>query len=92
MLSFLPAPLLGLIASVLLLLNILIWVPILLMVAVMKLLLPLKPVRLWLDPILLRIAEAWIAGNSGWMRLTQRMDWQVSGIKAGWTFWCCNMC
>ena len=81
MLSFLPAPLLGLIASVLLLLNILIWVPILLMVAVMKLLLPLKPVRLWLDPILLRIAEAWIAGNSGWMRLTQRMEWQVSGLS-----------
>ncbi|MBP6007320.1 MAG: acyltransferase [Rhodoferax sp.] len=80
MLSFLPAPLLGLIASVLLLLNILIWVPILLLVAVVKLLLPLKPVRLWLDPILLRIAEAWIAGNSGWMRLTQRMDWQVSGL------------
>jgi 1-acyl-sn-glycerol-3-phosphate acyltransferase len=80
MLSFLPAPLLGAIASVLLLLNIVFWVPILIIVAVVKLLLPFKPVRLWLDPVLLRIAEAWIAGNSGWMRLTQRMNWQVAGL------------
>jgi 1-acyl-sn-glycerol-3-phosphate acyltransferase len=80
MLSFLPAPLLGVIAGLLLLLNIVFWVPILVTVAVVKLLLPFKPVRLWLDPILLRIAEAWIAGNSGWMRLTQAMDWQVSGL------------
>ncbi|MDD2879316.1 MAG: acyltransferase [Rhodoferax sp.] len=82
MLSFLPAPLLGLIASVLMLLNILLWVPILLVVSFVKLLLPFKPVRLAVDPLLLRIAEAWIAGNSGWMRLTQRMDWDVTGIEA----------
>ena len=80
MLSFLPAPLLGLIASVLMLLNILLWVPLLLLTALVKLVLPFKAVRLLIDPLLLRIAEAWIAGNSGWMRLTQRMDWQVSGI------------
>ena len=82
MLSFLPAPLLGLIASTLMLLNILLWVPILLLVSMVKLLLPFKPVRLLIDPLLLRIAEAWIAGNSGWMRLTQRMDWDVTGIEA----------
>jgi 1-acyl-sn-glycerol-3-phosphate acyltransferase len=80
MLSFLPAPLLGLIASSLLLLNILLWVPILLLVAVLKLLLPFQRVRLWIDPLLLTIAEAWIAGNSAWMRLTQTMNWQVSGL------------
>jgi 1-acyl-sn-glycerol-3-phosphate acyltransferase len=82
MLSFLPAPLIGLIASTLMLLNILLWVPILLLVSFVKLLLPFKPVRLFVDPLLLRIAEAWIAGNSGWMRLTQRMDWQVTGVDA----------
>ena len=82
MLSFLPAPLIGLIASTLMLLNILLWVPILLLVSFVKLLLPFKPVRLLVDPLLLRIAEAWIAGNSGWMRLTQRMDWQVTGVDA----------
>ena len=82
MLSFLPAPLIGLIASTLMLLNILLWVPILLLVSLVKLLLPFKSVRLAVDPLLLRIAEAWIAGNSGWMRLTQRMDWDVTGVEA----------
>nr|WP_319563779.1 acyltransferase [uncultured Rhodoferax sp.] len=81
MLSFLPAPLLGLIASTLMLLNILFWVPILIAASMIKLLLPFKQVRLWIDPLLLRIAEAWIAGNSGWMRLTQKLDWEVSGVQ-----------
>ena len=81
MLHFLPAPLLGVLAGSLMLLNILFWVPILLCGAVIKLLLPFKKVRLLMDPLLLRIAEAWIAGNSGWMRLTQKLDWEVSGIQ-----------
>ncbi|NDP40808.1 MAG: acyltransferase, partial [Rhodoferax sp.] len=72
MLNFLPAPLVGLIASLLMVLNALFWVPILLLVSFVKLLIPIKAVRLLIDPILLHIAEAWIAGNSGWMRLTQR--------------------
>jgi 1-acyl-sn-glycerol-3-phosphate acyltransferase len=81
MLHFLPAPLLGVIASTLMLLNILFWVPVLLLVATVKLLLPFRRVRLVIDPLLLRIAEAWIAGNSGWMRLTQAMQWEVSGLQ-----------
>jgi len=81
MLSFLPAPLLALMAGTLMLLNILFWVPLLLAFSVIKLLLPFKRVRLWIDPLLLRIAEAWIAGNSFWMRLTQTLDWDVSGLK-----------
>ncbi len=80
MLSALPAPLRALIAATLMLLNILFWVPILLAFSLLKLLLPFKRVRLWIDPLLLRIAETWIAGNSGWMRLTQKLDWDVSGI------------
>ena len=80
MLNFLPAPLVGLIATLLMALNALFWVPILLVVALLKLLIPVKQMRLLIDPILLRIAEAWIAGNSGWMRLTQRTTWDVQGI------------
>ncbi len=82
MLSFLPAPLRGLLAGVLMLLNIFVWVPVLLLVALVKLVLPFQAVRLRLDPLLLKIAEAWIDGNSGWMRLTQKLDWQVSGLDA----------
>lgn len=81
MLHFLPAPIKGALASTLMLLNILFWVPVLLLVATVKLLLPFRRVRLVIDPLLLRIAEAWIAGNSGWMRLTQAMQWEVSGLQ-----------
>ena len=81
MLHFLPAPINGAIASMLMLLNILFWVPVLLLVATVKLLLPFRRVRLLIDPLLLRIAEAWIAGNSGWMRLTQPLQWQVTGLQ-----------
>ena len=80
MLNFLPAPLIGLIASVLLGLNALFWVPILLLFAILKLILPFHAVRLRVDPVLVAIAEAWIACNSGWMALTQRTAWDVEGI------------
>jgi 1-acyl-sn-glycerol-3-phosphate acyltransferase len=81
MLNFLPSPLLGLIATLLMVLNALFWVPILLLFAFLKLIIPVKKMRLLIDPILLRIAEAWIAGNSGWMQLTQRTSWDVQGIE-----------
>jgi 1-acyl-sn-glycerol-3-phosphate acyltransferase len=70
----------GLVASSLMLLNILFWVPVLLLFAVLKLLLPLRAMRLLIDPLLIWIAETWIAGNSGWMRLTQRCQWDVQGL------------
>jgi 1-acyl-sn-glycerol-3-phosphate acyltransferase len=86
--------LLGLIALLLLALNTLFWVPILLALAIVKLVLPFRVVRLHLDPVLVRIAEAWIAGNSGWMRLTQKTRWDVEGIDGldprGWYLVNCN--
>jgi 1-acyl-sn-glycerol-3-phosphate acyltransferase len=81
MFNFLPPLLVGLIATVLLVLNVLFWVPLLLAFSFLKLIIPVRKVRLLVDPILLRIAEAWIAGNSGWMRLTQRTIWDVQGIE-----------
>ena len=81
MLNFLPPVWVGLIATLLMVLNVLFWVPILLFFALLKLLIPVKKVRLAVDPILLHIAEAWISGNSGWMRLTQRVTWDVQGIE-----------
>ncbi|WP_313950165.1 acyltransferase [Accumulibacter sp.] len=88
MLSFLPAPLIGLLAASLLALNALFWVPILLLVALLKLTLPFKALRSRLDPVLIRIAEAWISFNSGWMRLTQKTHWDVDGFEGldprGW--------
>jgi len=81
MLHFLPSPLIGMIATVLMVLNALFWVPVLLVFAALKLILPFKSVRLLIDPILLSIAENWIAGNSAWMALTQDTTWDVQGIE-----------
>ena len=81
MLNFLPPLAVGLIASLLLVINALFWVPILLFFALLKLLVPIKKMRLLIDPILLHIAEAWIAGNSAWMWLTQRTTWDVQGLQ-----------
>lgn len=81
MLNFLPWPLVGFIASVLLLLNALFWVPILVLISLLKLIIPLKQMRLLIDPVLLLIAESWISCNSGWMWLTQRVSWDVQGVE-----------
>ena len=81
MLNFLPARLLGVLAFALLVLNCLFWVPLVLLGAVLKLAIPVPRVRLAIDPVLLRIAEGWIGMNSAWMRLTQRMEWDVQGME-----------
>jgi 1-acyl-sn-glycerol-3-phosphate acyltransferase len=81
MLNFLPSILVRVIATLLMVLNALFWVPILLIFASLKLVLPFKAVRLRIDPVLLFIAESWIACNSGWMALTQRTEWDVQGIE-----------
>lgn len=81
MLHFLPGPLLAAIAFTLLLANILFWVPLLLVFAVARLLLPFRGARLVIDPITLWIAENWISCNKGWMNLTQATVWDVQGLQ-----------
>ena len=80
MLHFLPAPVLGVIAATLLGLNTLFWCLLLFVLALVKLVIPAKPVRAVIDHALNGIATRWVAGNSGWMRLTQRTDWDVAGL------------
>ena len=88
MLSFLPPVLRGVIAAMLLALNTLFWCTPLFALALLKLVLPFRGVRLALDPAIHGIATRWIAGNSAWMRLTQPTRWDVAGIDglpyAGW--------
>lgn len=90
MLSFLR----GTLALTLLALNTLLWCSFLFIFALVKLLLPFAAVRRRIDPILNTIATAWIAGNSGWMGLTQRTQWDVQGVESlryeGWYMVNCN--
>ncbi len=94
MLAFLPPPLRGIIAAALLGLNTLFWCALLFVFALVKLLLPLKPVRAAIDRILNGIATRWVGGNSAWMRLTQRTEWDVEGFDdlayRGWYMVNCN--
>jgi 1-acyl-sn-glycerol-3-phosphate acyltransferase len=61
---------------------------------VLKLMLPFTAVRLRLDPLLVCIAEAWIACNSGWMALTQKARLGCRGNRRldprGWYLVNCN--
>jgi 1-acyl-sn-glycerol-3-phosphate acyltransferase len=91
---FLPAPLRGAVAALLMTINALVWVPLLLLFASVKFVLPFKPVRLVIDPILVGIAQCWISGNSGWMNLTQHTHWDVEGLNGldlnSWYLVTCN--
>ena len=80
MLGFLPPLARGVIAALLLLLNTLFWIGPLMGLALLRLALPFKAVRQRIDPWINAIATSWIAGNSGWMRLTQRTTWDVQGV------------
>lgn len=80
MLNFLPKPLIGVIAFLLLTADVLFWCTILFAFAILKLALPLKPIRIAIDYIIHGIAAGWIAGNSAWMGLTQKTRWDVKGI------------
>ena len=94
MLNFLPALLLGAIASVLMVLNALFWVPLLLFFSLLKLAIPVAAVRRAIAPLLLKIAESWIRCNSAWMALTQRTHWDVQGLQGlnthSWYMVTCN--
>lgn len=94
MLGFLPPLIVGVIAVCLLVLNTLFWCSVLFAFSLLKLALPMQAVRTRIDPLLNAIATQWIAYNSAWMRLTQRMRWDVSGVAelryAGWYLVNCN--
>lgn len=81
MFSFLPPTLRGVLALTLLLLNTLFWCMLLFALALVKLVLPLRPVRQRIDPALNRIAGWWIACNTAWMRQTQVTRWDVAGAN-----------
>lgn len=81
-LAWLPAPLRGVVATLLLLLNTAWWCGLLFLLALPRLLLRSARVRRRLDPVLNGLATRWIAGNSAWMRLTQPTRWDVSMPRA----------
>ncbi len=78
MLYFLPASIRGVLSLLLLCLNTLFWFSLLLPCALLKLI-PIPPVQALLTKVMIRIAETWMLGNSGWMALAGRTRWDVEG-------------
>lgn len=88
MLNFLPPFIVGAIAGFLLFINVLFWVIILFIFAIPKILIPWPPLLKVINKVLHWIGENWIAGNIGWIRLTQKTQWDVKGLEGldynGW--------
>ena len=78
MLDFLPAPLKGTLMLLLILVSTLVWYPLLLLLALIKLLIPLRVIRNTATAGLNTIAIIWIESNSAFMRLLNHVDWDVA--------------
>ncbi len=81
MLSFLPSPMLGIIAACMLVINTLLLGPLLIGVSLLRFFVPLHGWQRGCTAAAITIAEAWITCNSFWMKLTQHMQWDVEGIE-----------
>ncbi|MGQ7298526.1 acyltransferase [Marinobacter nauticus] len=94
MLDFLPAPLKGILAVLLILINTLLFLPLLLLVALAKLIVPVLPFRKACTIVLNAIAWYWIGFNNTLMNLLHRVEWDVRGAeelsKEHWYFVTCN--
>lgn len=94
MLDFLPAPLKGILAVLLILTNTLLFLPLLLLVALAKFIVPVLPFRKACTIVLNAIAWYWIGFNNTLMNLLHRVEWDVRGAeelsKEHWYFVTCN--
>lgn len=79
MLSFLPAPLRGVLSALILALNTLFWCWPLFALALLKLVLPFASIQRTLRYGMHWIAESWMSVNSFWMNLARTIDWNVQG-------------
>jgi 1-acyl-sn-glycerol-3-phosphate acyltransferase len=71
----------GFFSMILLSVNSVFWIPLLIAVAIIKLLIPLKFWRTFWGKISIIIGEAWITVNNFNIRWTKNIQWNVSGLK-----------
>lgn len=81
MLSFLPGPLKGTLMILLILLNTMIWTPILVLGALLKMLLPLPFLQKWVTLLLIACANNWTTLNNFFFWLFLKIEWHVSGLE-----------
>ena len=94
MLNFLPAPLKGVLVVLLILLNTVIFLPFLLLFAIIKLVIPVMGVRKACTVIVNGIAWYWIGFNNTLVKLFHKVEWDVRGTqelsRKHWYFVTCN--
>lgn len=94
MLHFLPAPLKGTLAVLLILTSTLILFPFLIVFVLLKLILPVTAIRKGCTVVLNTIARVWIGFNNLVMDLMHRIDWDIRGAqhlsREHWYFVTCN--
>jgi 1-acyl-sn-glycerol-3-phosphate acyltransferase len=81
MLSFLPGPIKGILIIILILLNTLIWMPILVLGAIIKIIFPLPFIQKWVTIILIACANNWTTLNNFFFWLFLKVEWYVSGLE-----------
>ena len=81
MLSILPSPVVGGVSLLLFCLNTILWCSILFLFVFIKLIIPHTGIRHQLSRLLILIAILWIEGNSFIFRITQKVKWDVQGLK-----------
>ena len=88
LLSKLPAPLRGVITSVLLAISTLCLTLLMMPPALLKLVVPNNAVRATCDRLLTALATAWVALNNGWIAAVRPARWDVQGLDGlnprGW--------
>lgn len=94
MLNFLPAPLRGTLAAILILLNTLLLFPVLMVFALAKLIIPLDGFRRFCTITLNGIATVWVGVNNRVNDLLHKVDWDIRGVDQlspdQWYFVTCN--
>ncbi|MBE0486643.1 acyltransferase [Marinobacter sp.] len=94
MLDFLPSPLKGALVVLLILLNTVVFLPFLLLFAIIKLIVPIAFLRKGCTVVVNGIARYWIGYNNTLMKIFHNVEWDVRGVqslsKKHWYFVTCN--
>jgi 1-acyl-sn-glycerol-3-phosphate acyltransferase len=81
MLSFLPGPIKGSLILILIILNTLLWMPILVVGAILKIIFPIPILQKWITIILIACANNWTSLNNVFFWLFLKIEWEVSGTE-----------
>ena len=88
MLTFLPGPVLGILSSLLVTVSTVLHVGLLLAVAIVKFIIPIRIWRQLCSRFLTAIAYDWVACNNLFMKITTRAKWSIDGLEGldpkGW--------